>query len=169
MGNSLNLMALNCFYKPALGWVDVPETIENEGGDSFMQKHIYMGVFPMCPFPDNDHSIAPYVDKYYLDYGNLLNMMKGREWVLSPDVINVPANDAKANIFKVDSGYIIPVVYGEKSSVNVELKGVGNIYMCEVFYPGEEKSKQLSIKNNNESMSISVPLKRGCAMLHIKE
>lgn len=104
MGNSLNLLALNCFYKPALGWVDVPETIQNEGGDSFMQKHLYMGVFPMCPFPDNDHSIAPnpYVDKYYLDYGHLLNMMKGREWVLLPDLVNVPDNDAKANIFKVD-------------------------------------------------------------------
>lgn len=167
MGNSLNLMALTSYSKPALGWVDVAATIENEGGDSFFQKYLYMGVFPMCPFSGNDHALysTPYVDKYYFDYGFLLKMMKGREWILKPHLVKVENESAKANVFKIKNGYMIPVVYGLDSVINLTLNGLEVKQKCYVYYPGKPVPMIIESKSVGDSIKLSVPLERGCAVL----
>ena len=83
-----------------------------------------MGVFPMCPFPGNDHSIMPdsLVDGYYIEYAPLLRLMRGREWVLKPHVITVEKDMARANLFSVPGGWVIPVVYGREDRVKVRIQ-----------------------------------------------
>lgn len=171
-GTSLNLTAFLCISKPALGWTDNNETIRNEGGDNFMQKYLYMGVFPMCPFPKNDHSIMPSgdIDSLYLDYGPLLNLLKGSEWVLKPNAVKVTNNTAKANIFKIKDGYAVPVVYGEKDMVEIVLNNIEGVEKEAAFtalYPGDDKPVTLNYKKDGAATIVTVPLKRGCSMLYI--
>lgn len=169
MGNSLNLMALLCYYKPAMGWVDIAKTIENEGGDAFMQRHLYMGVFPMCPFEGNDHSIRPdgKVEQLYFDYGQMLEAMKGREWVLLPDVVKVVDGFARANIFKVDGGYVLPVMLGEQDKCMVELDGLKLGAAVEILYPGGESQVGELKRLGGTRYQLEVPLKRNCALVKI--
>ena len=54
-GVPLNLTALLCIHKTALGWTADSSSIQSEGADNFFQKYLYMGVYPMAPFPGNDH------------------------------------------------------------------------------------------------------------------
>ncbi|GAH82947.1 unnamed protein product, partial [marine sediment metagenome] len=73
-GASMNTCALLGVYKPVLGWVRQKENFQPDS-DLFFQKYLYLGIYPMVPFPGNDHSILPNesIEKYYLDYGPLLN------------------------------------------------------------------------------------------------
>jgi hypothetical protein len=78
----------------------------------------------MAPFPGNDHSLEPgeWVDKQYTDYGPLLSAMAGKQWILEPHCVEVEKNLARANLFKVTEGYVIPVVFGKETdqvTVNV--------------------------------------------------
>lgn len=170
-GTSLNLTAFLCINKPALGWTAKSSNVTSVGGDSFMQKYLYMGVFPMCPFPGNDHSIRPSeADKYYLDYGPLMNLMQGAEWVLKPHVVSVAKSRAKVNLFKIKSGYSIPVTHAAEDTIEVTLKNmdIGEDYIIEVFHPGE--NEPVIIEGNPEGLKyiIRVPVKRKCAMVHLK-
>jgi len=172
-GSSLNLTAFLCVNKPALGWTDEAQTVRNEGGDSFFQKYLYMGVFPMCPFPNNDHSITTSedIDQFYLDYGPLMKLMQDREWVLKPHVIRVKDNLAKVNVFKTGDTYAVPVVYGEKDQVEIVLKGLEDLdtgFSCFALHPGREEQVNVSYKKEGNTITLSVPLVRGCAMLLLK-
>jgi hypothetical protein len=171
-GSPLNTTALLCINKPALGWTDAASTVVMEGGDNFFQKYLYMGVYPMCPFPGNDHSIQPdkEADKFYLDYGPLMQLIKERKWVLAPHVIDVEKNMAKANVFEIPLGYAIPVVYGkaEKAIITIRLPGIIKKFKCSVYYPGIEKPVDLKYKQLAETIIVDVPLIRGCGMVMLK-
>ena len=172
-GNALNLTAFMCIGKTALGWTDNAETVRHEGGDSFFQKYLYMGVFPMCPFPNNDHSISqsPDVDQFYLDYGPLMNLMQGREWVLKPHVIKASDDLARVNLFKVKGGYSIPVVYGRKNNIEVVLNDVDGLndgFKCLAWHPGSQLPVAIKYRKTGKTFILNVPLKRGCAMLDLK-
>ena len=172
-GSPLNLTAFLCINKPALGWTYGADAVRLEGGDSFFQKYLYMGVFPMCPFPNNDHSITPSqdVDKYYLDYGPLMKLMEGRKWVLQPHVVTAKEGLAKVNIFKIKGGYSVPVMYGEKSEVEIvlrDLDGIKEGFTCKAYYPGQENPVVLKYKINGNIITLDVPLVRGCAMLYLE-
>ena len=173
-GSPLNTTAFLCMFKPALGWTDNGETIKQEGVDLFFQKYLYMGVFPMCPFPGNDHSLFPdpEIDRLYEDYSELMKQMQGRVWALKPKMVAVKDKLAKANIFKKDNGYVIPVVYGSPgaSSVTVLLNDVslrGKKLNCRAFYPGT--AKPVAIKHNwkKNRLVLKASLVRGCAMLSV--
>ena len=172
-GNSLNLTAFMCIAKPALGWTDHAETVRREGGDSFFQKYLYMGVFPMCPFPNNDHSISqsPDVDRFYEDYGPLMKLMQGREWVLKPHVISVRDGLARVNLFKIKGGYSIPLVYGRQDQVEVVLDdpdGLKEGFKCLAWYPGSGIPVIIEYRKTGKRFILNVPLVRGCAMLEVK-
>ena len=171
-GNALNLTAFMCIDKTALGWTDNAETVRKEGGDSFFQKYLYMGVFPMCPFPNNDHSItqAPDVDKLYLDYGPLMKLMRGREWVLNTHVVNAKDQMARVNIFKIKGGYSIPVVYARKDSIEVYLTDLTELkdqLSCQAWHPGSENPVDVKYKTDGKTITLTVPVKRGCAMVYL--
>jgi hypothetical protein len=171
-GSSLNLTSFMCLSKPALGWTDVAETIRREGGDWFFQKYLYMGIFPMCPFPNNDHSITQSddVDQLYLDYGPLMKLMQGREWVLKPHIVRVKDQAAKVNIFKIKGGYSVPVVYGEKDKIEVVLTDLEKLkepFFCKTYHPGCEQPVNVAYHRVGKTITINVPLIRGCAMLYL--
>lgn len=164
----LNTTAFLTLHKPALGWTPNKEIILNEGGDYFMQKYLYLGVFPMCPFPGNDHALQPdpLIDQLYLDYGPLMNQLKEKQWVLEPGIIE--AEGAKVNIFKTKNGYAIPVVYGKGDHAVIKLrhsdflqKGI----VFKVIQPGIEKPVSIIPTINKGLLTFNIPLIRGAAML----
>jgi hypothetical protein len=172
-GVPLNLTALLCINKPALGWTADNKPIKAEGSDNFFQKYLYLGVYPMAPFPGNDHSIRPdeWTDNQYLDYGPLFSLIRGKKWVLEPHCIEVADGEARANLFKVAGGYVIPVVFGKGTNeviVNVRnIDGLEDV-ICEALYPGSDKPVSLKAEAGSGFLKIQVPLVRGCAMVKIE-
>jgi hypothetical protein len=67
----------------------------------------------MAPFPGNDHSLLPgeWAERQYLDYGPMLDLLRGEKWVLLPHAVKVIRGGAKANIFQVPGGYAVPVTF----------------------------------------------------------
>jgi hypothetical protein len=59
--------------------------------DAFFQRRLYMKVFPMVPFPNADHSIAPSqrAEKYYTMYGGMFKALVGATWLLEPHAVRV--------------------------------------------------------------------------------
>jgi hypothetical protein len=173
-GVPLNLTAFLCINKPAMGWTADNSPIKSEGADNFFQKYLYLGVYPMAPFPGNDHSIRPdeWTDRQYLDYGPLLALMRGKKWVLESHCIEVADNKAKANLFRVPGGYVIPVVFGKDAGeVTVTIRNVTGLehVICTAIYPGREEILSLRLKpEENGTLRIQVPLIRGCAMVKIE-
>jgi hypothetical protein len=171
-GVSLNLTALLSVRKTALGWVDSAADLQ-EDFDAFFQKHIYMGIYPMAPYPMNDHSVESglIVDQKYLDYGPILDAMRGKKWVLAPHAVSVDGAAAKANMFEVPGGYVIPVVFGgTRPSVKVRLSGRGDLSKlttASVLHPGSDEWIPAAVTAQGADRILEVPLVRGCAMIRI--
>lgn len=171
-GTALNLTAFLTVNKTAFGWTKDINSIKSEGADRFFQKYLYLGVYPMAPFPGNDHSIMPdpWVDQQYEDYGPLLAMMKGKKWVLDPHCVEVYEGEAKVNLFKVPDGWILPVVLGKKEKVTITARNVlgPEKITCYAVYPGSVEKIPLKHRLVNGSVEIEVPLQRGCGMVKIE-
>ena len=168
----LNLTAFAAIKKPFSGWTADVGNIKEDGPDNFFQKFLYMGAFPMCPFPGNDHSIHPdeWADRQYLDYLPLMQMMKGREWVLTENPVTVDDGIAKANLFKVPDSYVVPVVFGEKDTakIKVAVALAGNYLKVTAQHPGERTASTIdNSKAIDGKLLLTVPLKRGCALIKI--
>lgn len=171
-GAPLNLTALLGIRKTVLGWTDSAGDMKSDP-DAFFQKYLYLGVYPMAPFPENDHSLVPdaMTERAYLDYGSLLDAMRGKKWVLAPHACAVENAAAKANAFQVPGGYAVPVVFGgAKTSVRVVLRGLGAAgpnSSAAAIHPGVEKPVPVRISRRDGVIALDVPLVRGCAMVRI--
>ena len=173
--SSLNLCAQLAMHKPIIAWTVKIEDFQPDP-DSYFQHHLYMGAFLTVPFQGNDHTIRPDpdIEKYYLDYGSLLQAIKGRQWVLIPHVIEIENNLAKANVFRVNESIIIPVINGaDNLNVKLLLRLPYNLLakdkiMFSVLYPGTVKWKKVAIKKYSEILELSVPLQRGCVLISLK-
>lgn len=169
-GLALNTTSLLGVRKPVLGWTRNEEQLKPDP-DAFFQKYLYLGVFPMCPFPGNDHSLRPseWVDKQYIDYGPLMTAMRGRKWVLEPYAVSVPQGNAKANIFEVPVGFVVPVVYaGDAGNVRVVLRNkkvVNETLPVYAIHPGTDQPAVVRTSKGADSLTLDVPVKRGCAMV----
>ena len=171
-GSPVNTVALMCTHKPALGWMSSDEQLLPDP-DQVMQKYLYMGIFPMAPFPGNDHSIRPseLADKVYLDYGQLFKLLKGKEWVLKPNVVSTLDGTAKVNMFKTFHGYTIPVVYSNNNEETVLVNDPdlnNRILTITAHYPGANKTEDLAYTQDGETIVITTPVKRNCAVIKIK-
>jgi len=169
---SLNTTAFLALKRPALGWVN-DEQIVRENPDGFFQRFLLLGVFPMAPFPGNDHSLLPgaWVDKEYLAYGPLLKALEGRTWVLTPHAVEVENDAAQANMFSVPGGWAIVVASGSAaSSARVIVRGVHNtIAAIDALTPGSTHPVPVPlIARRGEDLILNVPLERGCAVVRIK-
>jgi hypothetical protein len=166
-GASLNLMAFLTIRKPAIAWTADEKNLEPDP-NAFFQRHLYMGVFPTVPFPENDHSILPSsaTDKWYGDYAPLFDAMRGRKWVLTAHPLEVQG-DAKANIFTVGKEYVIPVMFGGAvQSVSLTVQHILNgRYRIAVLHPGNPKPIVFFAVANNGKISLVVPLESGCGMV----
>jgi hypothetical protein len=171
-GSPLNLTALMGVRRPVLGWTSEEKNLRPDP-DAFFQRYLHLGVYPMAPFPGNDHSLLPgeWVDRQYLDYGPMLQLMSGKKWVLQPHCIEVMDQAAKVNLFEVPGGWVVPVTFGPKEGpVTVIIRniaGMKEILTAEALYPGTDKPESLPVTQNGEEIRIAVGTHRGCAMLKI--
>lgn len=174
MGHSMNLCALLCVRKPVMEWtVPVKELLQTP--DAYFQRHLHMGAYLTAPLPGNDHTILPSagVDQYYFDYGPLLDVMRGKRWVLEPHAVKVEGDAAKANLFEVPGGYVAPVTFGgEAREARVVLRHLKTLpeqktFRVDVIHPGEEEWTQIDTVDAADELVLAVPLKRGCAMVRL--
>jgi hypothetical protein len=173
-GRSLNTIALLGVSKPVMGWTNTADEVKPEA-DAFFQKYLYMGVFPMAPFPGNDHSIQPdgWVDRAYLDYGPLLKLLRYKQWVLRAHCVVVPDGNAKANLFHVGDGFVVPVVYADESpTVRVHLPRFAALVPTRslritAIHPGGTVV-DVAPEWKGDALQLDVPMKRHCAMVHVR-
>lgn len=170
-GAPLNLTAFLTLRKPALGWTSQESDLKPDP-DGFFQKYLHLGVYPMAPFPGNDHSLLPseWVDRQYLDYGALLDLMRGKKWVLAAHAAEVTRGRAKVNLFEVPDGYIVPVTFGgEAREVRVVLRGISRRFeTAQVFHPGIARPTDIKVDSMGARLIMDVPLHRGCAMVRLR-
>jgi hypothetical protein len=171
-GANLNGTAFLCVRKPAMAWTPTENDLSPDP-DSYFQRHLYMGVYPTAPFPGNDHTITPSAtaDKWYLDYGPMLDVMRGKKWVLEPHILEVEG-PAKANIFQIPTGYAIPITFGGKAEFAMlkvrkpkGLRGWGKNPKAEALHPGSEDWVPVVASVHGNGLHLKVPLQRGCAMV----
>jgi hypothetical protein len=190
--SKMNMTAMVCMFKPAFCWT-APSKMVNENGkeifqltdfckmllnwdiDEYLQRHLLMGVFPMAPYPGNDHSILPdpAIEKHYLEYGDMFTAIHGKKYVLIPHVIEVENKLAKANIFETPEGYVVPVVFGKASEVIVEINNLDELldkenFKAYVIYPGIEKKESVSFEKKNRRLVFKIKLVKGVAVLILK-
>jgi len=133
---------------------------------------LYLGFYHSVPFPKADHNTRPNeaIEQWFLDYGPLYNAMRGRKWVLEPHVVKVTSGNARANLFEVDSGYVVPVVFGgTAASATVEIGAlpIAQPQAMEVLHPGTAAPVMIQPGIRDGKMVMEVPLVHGCAMVRI--
>jgi hypothetical protein len=173
--HSLNLCALLGVRKPVMEWTGNTSDLRPDP-DAVFQRSLYMGVFPTVPVVGNDHTIIPdpWADPYYLDYGPLLDALRGRKWVLGPQPVEVAGQVARANVFAVPGGYVAPVVMGGAApEATVTLRGLdlaeaAHALWVEVLHPGESRWQAVAARRTPGGLQANVPLVRGCAMLRLQ-
>ena len=140
--------------------------------DEFFQRHLLMGAFPTAPYPGNDHTIEPdpEVERYYLDYGHMFNLMHGRSWVLMPNVAAVARKSALCNVFRAGKRILVPLVMGTADTVTLRLRHCGELGLLpslqvETWYPGKDKPVTGRAFVPGDELIMNVPLERGCAFL----
>ena len=174
MPHSLNLCSLLGVRKPVMMWTGSVADLQ-AGPDALFQRCLYLGACPTAPLPANDHTINPdaWAEGYYLQYGPLLQALRGRKWALIPHVIEVSDNAAKANVFEVPGGYVVPVTFGgDKPSVEIILRGLRQAsgqsgWRVECIVPGANVWRLLAAQQGSDSVRLQVPLRRGCAMVRL--
>ena len=171
IGHDLNLSSFLTFYKPLICSTPDRETVM-KSPDAFFQRHLLMGAFPTAPYPGNDHTIEPdpEVERRYLDYGSMFNLMHGRSWVLMPNVADVARERGLCNVFRTGRRILVPVVMGTADTVTVHLRhcgelGLSSSLQVETWYPGEEKPVTGRAVVQGDELTLNVPLERGCAFL----
>ena len=170
---SLNGTGLLAIRKPATLWTDDEGWLRPDP-DAYFQRHLHMGVYPTVPFPKNDHSIRPdpWADQQYLDYGSLLIALRGKKWVLGPHCVETTTPGVKVNLFQVPGGYALPVTFGGRAAfAAVRLRGIPKLdrLRCAALHPGEDQAAAVAATLEDDAMKLRVPLKRGCAMVLLRE
>ena len=140
--------------------------------DAYFQRHLYLGAFPTAPFPGNDHTILPepQVDQYYLDYGPLLDVMRGKKWVLEPHCVETTTPGVKVNLFQVPSGYALPVTFGGTAETAiVRLRSLRDLKKVkyQALQPGADGPVPVQAMLKDGVLELTVPLRRGCAMVRV--
>ena len=172
-GRPLNACALMGLDKPVLAW-SYNETLDQPGADAFFQRHLLLGVYPTAPYPWNNHCInpEPSANQEFLDYGPLLDAMRGKKWVLAPHAVEVVGDMAKANLFQVSGGYAMSITFGGKAEfADIVVRNISGLAaaQCTVLHPDHEAAAPLTGTFKNGTLTLHVPLQRGCAMVVLRK
>jgi len=173
-GPALNCSALLGVRKPVIAWTPSVKTLQPDA-DAYFQRHLHLGVYPTVPFPENDHAILPdaWAERQYLDYGPLLDALRGKKWVLVPHCVEVQESAAKANLFEVPGGYVVPVTFGgTKGGVRLTLRGLRCpegpwSFRSEAIHPGGARVPLAIARQDQDPLEVDVPLLRGCAIVRL--
>ena len=164
----INYSALLGLRKPVMFWT----VSDSELTDAYFQRCLYLGVFPTAPFPNNNHCLRPsaLADTMFLDYGPLMDAMRGKKWVLTPHCVE--SDTATVNLFEVSDGYVLPVTLaGQAEAASVRVRNLPGLQTvrCEAVHPGIEKPVPLTAQFDNGGLELTVPLARGCAMVRLRK
>ncbi len=174
-----NATAFLGLRKPVMAWTPGEDFLRQDP-DAFFQRYLYLGIFPMAPFPENAtavpwlYAIQPgaWAEQQYRDYGPLLDLNQGKQWVLEPHVVKVKDDLAKVNLFEVSQGYAMPVVFGgTRPMVTVLLRkfpGLPAKPVFEVLHPAATDWVTVSASTVGTAFQLEVPLRRGCAMVRVR-
>lgn len=164
-----NGTALLGLRKPVLAWT----TNNDPLSDAFFHRHLHLGVYPTAPYFGNNHCIEPSADRdrWFFDYGPLLDAMRGKKWVLRPHCVEVKLAAAKCNLFAVPGGYVLPVTFaGKAKSVDVILRGLKCLSCTtrvDALHPGVKEPVNLRLRRQGSDTIVTVPLHRECAMVRV--
>jgi hypothetical protein len=163
-----NALALQCLRMPAIAWTY--NATPGQHPDDYFQRCLYLGVFPTAPYPNNNHCITPEpgIERFYLDYGPLLDAMRGKKWVLEPDCLETATAGVKVNLFQTFSGYALPIAYGGNAETAiVRLRGLPGLdkLKCQALQPGASAPVPIAGAFKAGMLELKVPLQRGCAMV----
>jgi len=76
-----------------------------------------------------------------MDYGPLLDAMRGKKWVLTARCVESANPNVKVNLFQTPGGYALPVTFGGKmKSVTVRLRNIPGLDKLsgKALHPGNE-------------------------------
>jgi hypothetical protein len=172
-GRSLNSSAFMGLNKPVLAW-SYNETLHQPDPDSFFQRHLLLGVYPTAPYPWNNHCMTPEpaAEQAFSDYGPLLDAMRGKKWVLAPHAVEVIGDVAKANLFQAPGGYALPVTFGGNAEfADVVVRNVPGLesVKCFALHPDVEAAAPLAATFKDGTLTLHVPLQRGCSMVLLRK
>ena len=108
----------------------------------------------------------------YLDYGPLLDAMRGKKWVLTPHCVETTAPGVKVNLFEVPGGYALPVTFGgDTGFAEVTVRNISGLAQLRAatLHPGAENPIAVAASFQDDTLSLHVPLKRGCAMVLLRK
>jgi len=161
---NINRDAFLCVRKPLTIW-SAPQ------GDEGFQEALYLAAFPSVPFPGNDHNVEPdpALEQQFLNYGLLLNAVRGKKWVLLPHVISVENQTALANLFETPYGYAAPVMFGGAAArAKVVIRGLPiKPERIDALQPGSESAVAVAATSDGDTITLDVPLARGCALVRL--
>ena len=167
-----NYSALLGVRKPVMAWTAGEGDLKGPGADAYLQRCLHLGVYPTAPYPLNNHCLrpSPWVDEQYLAYGPLLDVMRGKKWVLTAHCVEAVTPGVKVNLFQVPGGYVLPVTFGGKAeSATVRLRNVTGLEKveCHALHPGTEAAVPVPARFHDGQLELQVPLTRGCAMVRL--
>jgi hypothetical protein len=161
-GHAVNSVGLLGLRAPSVLWTYSAADFQGDF-DRWARRHLYMGVYPMAPFPGNDHAIPPSTSSREVDYRRyspLFAALKGKVWVLEAHAARAQAASSsprhvrdgihpKVNAFELRGGARLwpLIVEGHRSGVAdevvVDLKlpapdasARGGCQQLEALFPG---------------------------------
>jgi hypothetical protein len=94
--------------KPGVMWTTSTSTTDCPSGDDcsdrFFQRLLHLGLFPMPPMPDGDHSLqngSALNHAAFVRYGPLFKMLRGREWALRSHAVSVSVQNTAAELARL--------------------------------------------------------------------
>lgn len=168
-GCSLNTSGFLCLNKPALGWTSDEKQLRYDP-DGYYQRHLHMGVYPMAPFPGNDHSLRPseFADRLARDYGPIFRLLEGKQWILAPNLVEIDDPSAHWNAFKTSCGILIPVTGATLSEVKLRVRLADISGSPVVYHPGEHSPYPLLAESDGDEIVLKVPILRKCAAVFFR-
>jgi hypothetical protein len=187
--NNLDAYGFLGINSTAIMWT-TEESFRGKGGaDYYFQRLIRMNVFPLAPFPQNDHATA-YTQAniaVHIPYGELFKALVGTTWLLEAEPISlipsVVTVGMQTNAFFKGSVYTYPIVLGPQNAPPYQNMTSPGPVQAVVSVPSAEAAKKgapswsvLHPSGTWQSIAaapvpvkgkytVVVPLVRGCALL----
>ena len=96
--------------------------------------------------------------------------MRGKKWVLEPHCVESITPGVTVNLFEVPGGYALPVTFATNAeTATVRVRNLKNLakMKCQALQPGAEAALPVAATFKDGVLELTVPLKRGCAMVKL--
>jgi hypothetical protein len=119
--------------------------------DVYLQRRLFMGVYPMAPIPAADHSISydPITAGYYANYGALFAALQGKRFNFAPHAAKVVEGAGVVNAFVLQNKTLVyPIALATTTAVVLELQAVdASVTGWQATFPGETAGQWTKLTN----------------------